>query len=126
MHIALVRDPSLGTPFRHDTPGLQASEALKADYPLHEGTFFGDVFAARPVGYVCGPRHDQGMRERLQAQRRLCALPLQAGVSPAPTACGFTYVGECTPGAFVQQGVRYEQAISVRLKDGSPPSSRVD
>jgi hypothetical protein len=44
-------------------PSLQASETERAAFNLFEGAFFGNIFAEKPVGYVCrGARAGQESR----------------------------------------------------------------
>jgi hypothetical protein len=37
-------------------PGLVWDDAIVADYPLQEGAFYGNVFAAVPIAYACAGR----------------------------------------------------------------------
>ncbi|MBP6652198.1 MAG: hypothetical protein KA181_07210 [Xylophilus sp.] len=108
-------------------PGLQADAAEQKQFDRLEGTFFGNLFAEKPVGYVCGPTLDvkaqaRALAERIQwlrSHQRLCSLVAGADGSAAVTACGFVHVGPCQGNNWVQQGVDYrETSISVYLPGG--------
>jgi hypothetical protein len=102
---------SLRSEFPSNAPGLQILGEEDAAYTLEEGSFFGNLFADRPTGYVCGPTQSEQRRALLQAHRRVCALPGANGVS----ACGIRHVGACSPQALQQDGIDYREALAVFL-----------
>jgi hypothetical protein len=111
---------SMRAPFPSNLDFLDKPQPEDAAFEQEEGSFFGNLFAEQPVGYVCGPAHDAAARARIQAQRRVCALEPQAqDGAPAGgrfTACGMQHVGRCTGAAFEQGGTRYRQAMTIFLK----------
>ena len=73
---------SLRTPL-----GGVVSSDERLGFPVLEGAFFGNVFAQPAAMYVCG-----GAAAMRVAEGRVCAQPGAGGT----TACGFSYVGECS------------------------------
>lgn len=109
---------SLRSDFPSEAPGLRIWRDEDAAFTQEEGTFFGNLFAERPVAWVCGPAHDASARARIAARKRLCALRPEGAPAEgqATTACHFVHVGPCTADAFTQEGVGYRQAITVFLQ----------
>lgn len=110
---------SLRSPFPTRAPGLQVSPQEVKQFSLYEGTYFGNLFAQKPVSYVCSPAHAAAARQIITSQRRVCALPKTRLNDSNITACGMVHVGKCRPSAFDRDGLRYREAISVYL----PPQS---
>jgi len=102
---------SLRSSFPSIAPGLQLAPNEAAAFPLEDAGFFGNLFAAQRVAFVCGPAHTQAQRASLVAQHRVCALPEADGI----TTCGMVHVGACTADALQQQGVAYQEVIRVFL-----------
>lgn len=127
----LSRTNYFGTPvaismrlgFASRAEGLQDRGNDHTAFTEEEGSFFGNLFAARPVAYVCSPPHSEAARALFAAQHRICALPAATHEGKAVTACGIVHVGECTPAAYVQDGVQYRQAITVFLPSRAPDRS---
>jgi hypothetical protein len=100
-------------------PALQVSEAERKTFNLFEGAFFGNIFAEKPVGYVCrGARAGHEAMDPIFADR-VCTEP-SGSVSPAGeplSRCGFVHVGPCDGvSAFTAGGTRYREVIFVYLK----------
>jgi hypothetical protein len=98
---------------------LRASEAERKAFNLLEGGFFGNIFAEKPVGYVCsGARPGQQARDPIFSDR-VCTQPAGT-LSPAGKAlshCGFIHVGPCDgANAYTVGGPRYREVIFVYLK----------
>lgn len=110
---------SMRSPISTRAPGLQVSRQESEQYSLHEGTFFGNLFAEKPVSYVCSPAHRNAARRIVASHRRVCALPKTRLSKSSLTACGMVHVGECKPSVFARDGLHYREAISVYL----PPQS---
>ncbi len=105
---------SMRSPFSTRAPGLQVSRPESEQFTLYEGTFFGNLFAQKPVSYVCSPAHGGATRKILAAHRRVCALPQNV------TACGMVHVGQCKPSVFERGGPPFREAISVYLPPRAP------
>jgi hypothetical protein len=84
--------------------GVDAAE--QAQFPLHEGAYFGDIFATPMKAYVCTGTADAAT---LRARQRRCSLG----------DCGFVVAGPCAQRPFEQDGVDYSrQVIDVYLPAG--------
>jgi hypothetical protein len=106
------------SPFPTQAHGLQWDESEARDFPLQDGTFFGNIFKGQGEQYVCGANDTMERRARLAAHRRICALPAgKLDDGRQYTACGMVYVGACTAEAFTQNGVTYREAITVFLPE---------
>ncbi len=114
-HFGVPVQLSMRSDFPSNAPSLQEVTEEDAPYTLEEATFFGNLFASKPTGYVCGPTHNAEQRARFEAKKRICALPNAHGIS----ICGMVHVGPCNDTHLKQDGVDYREAISVFLK---PPS----
>ena len=114
---------SMRSDFPSRAEGLQIWRDEDAAFTQEEGTFFGNLFAADPVAYVCSPAHSDATRALIAAQHRICALPAATHDGKAVTACAMVHVGQCTPAAFAQDGVQYRQAITVFLPPQAPDRS---
>ncbi|HSD37571.1 MAG TPA: hypothetical protein VLC92_08675 [Rhodocyclaceae bacterium] len=108
---------SMTSPFVNTAPGLDALNEEPKNYPVEEGTYFGNLFAPVPVAYVCGANELAERQSLLGAHKRICALPLDKTLPDGRqvTACSFIYLGQCTAEKFNQAGVNYQQAITVHL-----------
>lgn len=101
-------------------------------YPVAEGRYFGNLFQAQPVSYVCSPTWTAEQRAFLEQRQRLCALPTERRSADGRplTVCGMVHVGECSDAAFEQSGVRYQASILVhlpeRIRNESGPQSPAD
>ena len=104
---------SMRSDFPSNAPGLQIMTEEDKAYPLEEATYFGNLFADKPVGYVCSPEQTAQRRANFAAQRRICALPGADG----KTACGMVHVGVCSTTNYNQGGYQYRAAISVFLPE---------
>jgi hypothetical protein len=106
-----------------DAPsGLQAamvSASERRQYPFHEGTFFGNLFADAAQGYVCAGGPPSPARTRhLRSLHRVCSLLADGAAADGAraTMCGQRSVGVCAAPAFVQDGIDYlTDAIEVYL-----------
>ena len=99
------------------SPALAASPDERAAFPLHEGAFFGDLFAPGAPAHVCQGRAAVEAPEKLRRARRVCALPSGAATPDGRplSACGLVIVGRCeTAGAAISP-----EAIHVYLRDPS-------
>jgi hypothetical protein len=114
-HFGATVKISLRAPFTSPVEALHTPQPGDERYPIEEGTFFGNLFSSSREAYVCGPRHDAAMRALIEAQKRVCALPLASDAGSGETACAMVHVGPCTAQAFEQNGVRYTEAISIFL-----------
>lgn len=108
---------SMTSPFPNSAPGLEALYEEDKAYPVEEATYFGNIFAAQPVAYVCGRNDAPERKLQISAHKRICALPLDKALPDGRqvTACDFVYLGACSAGTFTQGGVDYQQAIRVSL-----------
>jgi hypothetical protein len=100
-------------------PTLQTSAAERKEFNLFEGAFFGNIFAEKPVGYVCrGTKAEQQAMDPIFADR-VCTEP-SGTFSPAGkplSRCGFIHVGPCERfNTFTANGTRYREVIFVYLK----------
>lgn len=94
---------------------LRASASERAAFPLHEGAFFGDIFATGAPAYACaGDRSPQAVAQ-LRRQRRICALPTGARTADGRevSACGFVIVGPCNADGIGVDGVHFSELIHV-------------
>ena len=111
VEISLRADPAITDP----PPALRADAAERAAFPLHEGGFFGDLFAPGAPARVCQGRAAIETPDKLRAARRVCALPSGATTPDGRplSACGFIITGPCTAAG------RSPDAIHVYLRDPS-------
>ncbi len=119
---ALGPAPAASAPRTETVPAaLQADAAERAEFSRFEASYFGNMFAAKPVAYVCGPTVGKPGTEAWQAHanwltshERVCTLP--SAKRDGLTRCGFVHVGECTPANLRQAGVHYhDSAVAVFL-----------
>ncbi|TKB69675.1 MAG: hypothetical protein E8D52_04730 [Nitrospira sp.] len=100
-------------------PFLAPSKEDTKAYSLLEGGFFGNLFSAHPVAYVCSGTHmkidaqDPVFRDRLctkaSGDRTRDGKPL--------TVCEFILTGPCSdPASFTINGQTYDEVIFVSLK----------
>ncbi|WP_284619346.1 hypothetical protein [Aquabacterium humicola] len=115
---------------RSDRPsapaGLRADAPEQAAFDRFEAAFFGNLFAAQPRAYVCGPTLDVGQRnarERwLASHSRVCSLVIGQHAGRDITACGFIHVGECVAPNLTQEGIDHaSSAIGVFLPAADGP-----
>ena len=86
----------------------------KTGYPLHEGGFFGNLFLAQPVSYVCEGADREKMLDFAIGSLRLCAQPTANTTASGErlSACGFIITGPCnSPSSFVVGGERFEEVV---------------
>lgn len=111
---------SLRTNFPSPVEALSTWRETDRRFTQEEATFFGNLFADKPVAYVCSPAHDEATRARIAAQKRICALPKTTQNGQTFTACGMVYLGDCSPDAYTQAGVTYRQALNIFLLPQAP------
>ena len=110
---------SLSANGRTTPEASEIANAAREGFTLHEGGFFGNLFADDPVAYACA-----GDRTALEdadpvLEQRTCTLQAQdrALAVLGLTNCGFRFVGFCsqinTPEV---NGVRYDEVIEVYLE----------
>jgi len=100
-------------------PSLEQTEDETRIFSIFEGGFFGNLFSANPVAYVCA-----GTRTKIEAQNqvfhnRICAMATgDSTVDGKPlTACQFILTGSCSdPTSFIVNGETYQEVIFVFLK----------
>ena len=107
---------SMRSDFPSNAPGLQIMSEEDKAYPLEEATYFGNLFADKPVGYVCSPEQTAPQRANFAAQHRVCSLREANG----KTACGMVHVGVCSAANYNQGGHQYKASISVFLPERAP------
>lgn len=107
-----LRAPELGL------DSLKPSEKEREKFAIHEGGFFGNLFAPAPVAYVCDGTRSDSERRNPELRKRVCAAlssdPELAdqGVS----RCGFRLVGVCEQRTvFEVEGKAYREVIHVYL-----------
>jgi hypothetical protein len=110
VEISLRADPAATDP----PPVLRADAAERAAFPLHEGAFFGNLFAPGGPARVCQGRAAVETPEKLRAARRVCALASGATTPDgrALSACGMVITGPCD-----SAGALPADAIHVYLRD---------
>jgi hypothetical protein len=99
------------------------TEEEKRIYTLHEGGFFGNIFLAEPIAYVCEGRDSKKMVELPIGKLRLCAQPSGKATTDGRllSACEFVMAGPCSsPSSFVVNGERFDEVIHTWL----PPAPR--
>jgi hypothetical protein len=106
---------SMRSQFPSEYSGLMVSLEEAKNFPMYEATFFGNLFADKPVSFVCGPQHSEAAQALFQSLQRVCALPKSQINTRTVTACGMIHLGECTPAIFEQDGTEFREAISVYL-----------
>lgn len=117
---ASLRAPAL------DLASLSPGEKERERFTLHEAGYFGNLFAAEPVAYVCQGDWSDRERRDLGARKRVCAEvsddPEIAG--QGLSQCGLKMVGPCgRKGVFEADGQIYREVIHVYLepmKDDGP------
>lgn len=102
------------------SPALQTTDEERHEFTLHEGDFFGNLFADPPVAAVALGRATPEQRRDPVFQLRVCAAedPDAAPIdSQKLSRCRFIITGDARdPDAHTLNGQRYEQYISVYLK----------
>ena len=116
VEISLRADPRASEP----PPALRAGPGERTDFALHEGAFFGDLFAPGAPAYVCQGRAAIETPERLRQARRVCALPSGATTPDGRplSACGLVIAGPCDSAA-AGGAAPPRDAIHVYLRDPS-------
>lgn len=102
-------------------PALETDSKERQTYTLPEGGFFGNLFAERPVAYVCaGDRTPAQAADPVLAER-VCTAPSgrrTANGDPI-TRCGFIAVGACgETSRYTVNGETYTEVIFAYLKPG--------
>lgn len=95
----------------------------KRDYPLHEGGYFGNIFAPEPVAYVCEGADHNRMRDLPIGQVRRCAEPSGESTPEGRplSECGFVITGPCSSHEnFTVNGEPFSEVVHVWL----PPMLR--
>jgi hypothetical protein len=97
---------------------LEQSKEETQTFTLFEGGFFGNLFGANSVAYVCS-----GTGTKIEAQdpvfrERICTKATEATLDGKPlTACQFILTGPCSdPASFTVNGETYHEVIFVSLK----------
>jgi hypothetical protein len=117
-----------GKPVRVDLRGAHprfgdTTDEEKQDFPLHEGGFFGNIFAPEPVAYVCEGADRNTMRELPIGRVRRCAQPSgesTPGGRPL-SECGFVITGPCSSEeSFTLDGESFSEVVHIWL----PPTVR--
>jgi len=98
---------------------LEQTKEETRTFTLFEGGFFGNLFSANPVAYVCS-----GTRTKIEAQDpvfhdRICTKATgETTLDGKPlTACQFILTGPCSdPASFTVNGETYHEVIFVSLK----------
>lgn len=120
VQISLRADPS-------PSPALATTDEERREFTLHEGDFFGNLFADPPVAAVALGRATPEQRRDPVFQRRVCAAadPDAAPLNGQPLSrCRFIITGDARDAdAHTLNGQKYAQYISVYLKP-QPPSPR--
>ena len=94
------------------------TEEEKLNYPLHEGGFFGNLFAPEPFGYVCEGANRKKLRDVPIGQLRLCAQPSGKTTPDGQplSECGFIITGSCnSPASFVVNGEHFDEVVHTWL-----------
>jgi len=108
---------SVKVDLRGDHPKLaqDTAEELQS-FPLHEGGFFGNLFIARPVAYVCQGRDISKISAVPIGSLRACAQSSSSPEGAALSQCGFVITGPCvSPSSFMVNGEKFEEVIQVWL-----------
>jgi hypothetical protein len=107
-------------------PALQTTDEERRKFTLHEGDFFGNLFADPPVAAVDLGRATPEQRRDPVFQLRVCAAedPDAASLNGQKLSrCRFVITGDARdPDAHTLNGQPYEQYISVYLKPQAPPT----
>ena len=105
-------------------PALQTTDEERRQFTLHEGDFFGNLFADPPVAAVALGRATPEQRRDPVFQRRVCAAE---DLNAAPldgrklSRCRFVITGDARDAdAHTLNGQAYPQSISVYLKPQAP------
>ncbi len=122
--LAQINYYGLRVPLSLRAPGmgldsLQPSEEERENFALHEGGFFGNLFAPTPVAFVCDgkpggvERKDPGLRKRVCTELSDDPELAKQGLS----RCGFRLVGVCGQRTVFQvEDAAYREVIHVYLK----------
>src|SRR6185295_3704104 len=110
--VSLHADPML-------VPFLEQTKEETRTFTILEGGFFGNLFSANPIAYVCS-----GTRTKIEAQDpvfrdRICTKATgETTLDGKPlTACQFILTGPCSdPASFIVNGETYQEVIFVFLK----------
>lgn len=105
-------------------PALHTTDEERRQFTLHEGDFFGNLFADPPVAAVALGRATPEQRRDPVFQRRVCAAadPDAAPLNGQPLSrCRFIITGDARDAdAHTLNGQPYAQYISVYLKPQAP------
>lgn len=110
----LLRAPGL------DLPSLVPTEKELKRFTVHEGGYFGNLFATKPMAFVCQGAWVTEGRMHPGSRKRICAelaedrdrLSTGTGLS----RCGFRLVGPCGQGPVQQvSGQSYREVVHVFL-----------
>jgi len=105
-------------------PALRTTEPERREFTLHEGDFFGNLFADTPVAAVAVGRATPEQRRDPVFQLRICAAEDPDATPVAGqklSRCRFIITGDARdPNAHILNGQHYEQYISVYLKPQAP------
>ena len=77
--------------------GLLAPKKEWEEFIIHEGAFFGNIFASKPRAFACLGKTTPRQSVDPVLQKRVCAQP-SGSLLPSgekATRCGFAYVGSC-------------------------------
>jgi hypothetical protein len=90
-----AHDVSIPISLRGPTRALAVGQDERADWPLQEGAFYGDVFtpAGQPILWIACRGEDQAAGEVGGLIDRDCTEPDPA--HPGLTQCGFIFAGDC-------------------------------
>ena len=100
-------------------PMLEVSEEERRRFTLHEGGFFGNLFLAEPLAFVCiGDRNENESHDPVLLKRNCTARgDDDAMTALGLTACGYRLTGVCSQiGAPQVGGVSYVEVIDVYLE----------
>ncbi len=120
----LARTNLFGVPVRISMRSTAGPASLTTDpeearsHDRHEGGFFGDIFAAEPVAYVCVEPGHAARQAPEEAMQRVCTHP-SGTLSPQGlplSRCGFVIVEGCGGDGGVEiGGRRWSEIIHVYL-----------
>jgi hypothetical protein len=97
---------------------LDTSTEERAQFPLHEAGFFGNIFSEDAPAYVCTGGSGAVRAGQLEALRRVCSLPADPADRPGLTRCNFVLAGACDDMPFTQGDVDYSgEVIHVFLRN---------
>lgn len=83
-------------------------------FPLHEGGFFGNIFASPQKKYVC---RGKAQNKVLVTKNRICSLPQPDKERGLKSACGYIIVGDCDDtSVFMRDGINYQEVIHAWLR----------